>query len=58
MTVFKRHFIDQEDVVTMGDDMNIAVPSQWGIGNVKEFIERAKKLNVKIEAEKKRGRLK
>ena len=45
----KRHFLDEEDVITLKGGVRVAVSSQWGIGNIDAFIKRAKKLGVKIE---------
>ena len=44
---YSRHFLD-DDVIQIGDDY-IAVSSQWGIGNIKGFVEAAKKLGFKID---------
>ncbi len=44
----KRHFLNAEDVITLNDGIRAAVSSQWGIGNIKEFITRATSLGVKI----------
>ena len=45
----KRHFLDEEDVITLKDGARVAVSSQWGIGNIEEFIKRATDLHVKVE---------
>ena len=45
----KRHFLDEDDVITLKDGTRIVVSSQWGIGNIDEFIKRAAGLGVKIE---------
>lgn len=45
----KRHFLDEDDVITLKDGTRIVVSSQWGIGNIDEFIKRATDIGVKIE---------
>ena len=45
----KRHFLDEEDVITLKNGTRVVVSSQWGIGNIDVFIKRATGLGVKIE---------
>ena len=44
-----RHFLDNEDVIVLGDGTRVAVSSQWGIGNIGAFIKQALKNGVHIE---------
>jgi len=44
---YSRHFLD-DDIIRIGDG-EIAVSSQWGIGNIKPFVEQAKKLKFEIK---------
>ncbi|MGK7955424.1 MAG: hypothetical protein AB4063_09210 [Crocosphaera sp.] len=45
----KRHFIKDEEVINLANNVKIAVCTQWGIGNINNFIEAAQKLEFKIE---------
>jgi hypothetical protein len=47
-TGYKRHFLDTEDVITLNDGSKVAVSSQWGIGNVDEFIRRVESFGIEI----------
>ncbi|MDR1286185.1 MAG: GIY-YIG nuclease family protein [Treponema sp.] len=49
-TGYKRHFID--DPIKLNDSQEIVVCSQWGIGNINRFINKAKELGYSIEIEK------
>jgi hypothetical protein len=40
-TGHKRHFIEDDEVVKLGDGYQIAVASMWGADNLKGFLERA-----------------
>lgn len=46
--VDKRHFNKLHELVTL-TDCTIAVSSQWGSGNINNFIEQAKKLGYQID---------
>lgn len=50
----KRHFINSGDIIKLNDadGTEIAVSDQWGIGDMPEFIKKAKELNYKIETVK------
>ncbi|MDJ0845055.1 hypothetical protein [Crocosphaera sp.] len=48
-TGYKRHFIKDEQVINLANNLKIAVSTQWGIGNIHNFIQTAKKLGFKIE---------
>ena len=48
-TGHKRHFLNDEDLIVLKNKVSIAVSSQWGIGNIDKFIERATALGIKIE---------
>lgn len=43
----KRHFLKPNELVTISDS-TIAISSQWGIGNINNFISRAEELKYKI----------
>ncbi len=45
----KRHFIDADEVIELGDGQAVAVSSQWGSGNIDGFIKRAKELGYRID---------
>ena len=45
----KRHFINTNEVLILDDGQEIAVTSQWGIGNIGGFIKRARELGHKID---------
>ena len=40
-TRHKRHFISEDEVVTLSDGTGIAVATMWGADNLKGFLERA-----------------
>lgn len=46
-----RHFGNAQDVLTLVDRTSIVVCSQWGVGNIERFIERAKELGFNISKE-------
>jgi hypothetical protein len=46
-TGHKRHFLKPDETIELNDSQ-IAVSSQWGIGNIGRFLENAKKLGVSI----------
>ncbi len=48
-TGYKRHFIKDEEVINLASNLKVAVCTQWGIGNINNFIEAAQKLGFKIE---------
>ena len=43
----KRNFIEQDELIALNDEI-IAVSSQWGIFNIKLFLENCKRLNIEI----------
>jgi len=45
-TGYKRYFID--DAINLNNGQIIVVCSQWGIGNIKKFINKANELGYKI----------
>jgi uncharacterized protein YlzI (FlbEa/FlbD family) len=45
-TGYKRHFID--DVINLNNGQKVVVCSQWGIGNINKFINKANELGYKI----------
>lgn len=47
----KRHFIKEEECIQL-KDLTIAVSSQWGIGNIGNFIDKAKELFYSIDEAK------
>lgn len=47
-TGYVRHFLNENEIIHLADGCEIAVSSQWGIGNIGLFIERAKELGFKI----------
>lgn len=48
-TGHKRHFLEEDEVFKTGDGVDIAVCTQWGIGNLGGFLEAARKLGYQIE---------
>lgn len=49
----KRHFLDEDELICLADGKKIAVSTQWGIGNIGDFIRRANKLGISVEKAKK-----
>ena len=49
----KRHFLDEDELICLSDGKKIAVSTQWGIGNIGDFIRRANKLGISVEKAKK-----
>jgi hypothetical protein len=47
----KRHFLADSEILRTADNLKIAVCTQWGTGNIENFIDCAKKLGYQIEAE-------
>jgi hypothetical protein len=47
-TGHKRHFIAADELLEI-EDIKIAVSTEWGIGNIENFIKRCKELNYKID---------
>lgn len=45
----KRHFTENDYVLISGDNIPFAVSTEWGIGNIHNIIELAKKENFQIE---------
>ena len=44
---YKRYFINPEEIIEL-ENTKIAVSSQWGLGNIQKFIQRAKRLGYEI----------
>jgi hypothetical protein len=47
----KRHFLADSEILRTADDLEIAVCTQWGTGNIENFIDCARKIGYQIEAE-------
>ena len=45
---YSRHFLEEDEIIHIAD-ADIAVSSQWGIGNIKAFVMNAEKLGFKID---------
>ncbi|MBW8324868.1 MAG: hypothetical protein K0M50_08905 [Prolixibacteraceae bacterium] len=45
----KRHFVNESDILTSGDEIRFAVSTEWGIGNINNIVELAR--NEKFEFE-------
>ena len=45
----KRHFLKDNEIIRLANGDEIAVSSQWGIGNIKDFIARAEKIGFHIK---------
>ncbi|WP_107666385.1 hypothetical protein [Cyanothece sp. BG0011] len=45
----KRHFIKNEEVINLANNLKIAVCTEWGIGNINSFIQKAQSLGFKIQ---------
>ena len=41
-------FIDEPDVLVTNDQKKIVVSTEWGVGNIGRFIERARELGFQI----------
>lgn len=50
-TGYKRYFLNEDDILKTGDGQQVAVCTQWGIGNIGGFIEVARALGYQIEAQ-------
>lgn len=48
-TGHKRYFIAENEILDTSDGKKIAVCTQWGIGNINNFIEQARNLGYQIE---------
>ena len=48
-TGIRRHYLQPEDILTLEDGTEVAVSSQWGIGNIDAFIKKAKEIGFQIE---------
>jgi hypothetical protein len=46
-TRYKRHFIKEEEIITLSDGP-IAVCSEWGSGNIDKFISKAREIGYEI----------
>lgn len=44
-----RYFIKENEVITLGNGFKLAVCTDWGVGNIDNFINRAKELGYVIE---------
>ena len=45
---YKRHFLNVSEIIELKDGP-IAVCSQWGIGNIENFIKQCKKVNINVQ---------
>ncbi len=43
-----RHFLKEEDIIIIGEN-KYAISNQWGVGNIKDFIEDIQRLGLHIE---------
>ena len=43
-----RHFLNDDDVIRLSDGNEVVVSSQWGVGNIGNFIAQAEKLGFKV----------
>ncbi len=53
---YTRHFVKDEDIIALADS-EIAVSTQWGVGNIDYFVKgvnSSKKIGVKIKTKKNR----
>ncbi len=48
-TEYKRYFLNQEDLISLNNDVKIAVSNQWGKDNIDNIIKKAKDLKYNIE---------
>ncbi len=44
---YKRHFINPDELIKLADS-TIAVSNQWGVGNIENFIDRARAIGQEI----------
>ena len=51
-TGIKRHFLKESELIVLANGDEIAVSSQWGIGNIGPFLARAKELGFRIVEER------
>ena len=47
----KRHYLKPAEVIILGEGEKIATSTQWGIGNINGFIQKAVDLGFKISLE-------
>ncbi|WP_158728433.1 MULTISPECIES: hypothetical protein [unclassified Flavobacterium] len=45
----KRHFIDKNDILTSADGIEFLVSTEWGIGNINNFVNFARSINFDIK---------
>lgn len=50
-TGIRRHFLNPSEIVTLSNGQELAVSSQWGIGNIGPFLAKAKELGFNIVEE-------
>ena len=48
-TKHKRHFIHECDRIVLNNGQQIVVCTQWGIGNINQFINKAREIGCIIE---------
>lgn len=48
-TGHKRYFIAENEILLTSDNKIIAVSTQWGAGNINNFINQARELGYQIE---------
>ena len=46
---YKRHFIKPEELIELNNETTIAVCSQWGIGNIENFLNKSNELGYNVE---------
>ncbi|WP_153004900.1 hypothetical protein [Oceanobacillus picturae] len=51
-TGYKRFYINEDELLKLEDGNVISVSTQWGIGNINNFIDHARGLGYKIDKEK------
>lgn len=50
-TGIRRHFLNPSEIVTLSNGQELAVSSQWGIGNIGPFLAKAKELGFNVVEE-------
>lgn len=48
----QRHFMKESEILTSFDNIDFAISTEWGIGNIHRILELAKKEHYRIEEEK------
>ena len=50
-TGYKRHFVEEDEMLQLSDGKKIAVSAMWSADNLKRFLARARELGYEIEAD-------